>query len=191
MPFQKTSLLNASCWDTRIIPLVTHIACGRILLRWNCGIQLVTNWYRNWANWTKESSILSKKIYRLSRPPVSTFFHKFPQRRRWILNCGEGIAKGIMLLLIDKVMAQQMGKKARELTVRCYDWNSLANRYSAALKETLVYSTRENWISTYRTVRRIGRRKRFDIRSFSPAVLFSHRYCSSSEDRLSCFPAWG
>jgi glycosyltransferase involved in cell wall biosynthesis len=45
----------------------------------------------------------------------------------------EGFAQGINFLLSNKEIAKEMGRRARELVVRSYDWNILARGYEDAL----------------------------------------------------------
>lgn len=54
-----------------------------------------------------------------------------------VKNSPEGFAQGMISLLNDEAMAEDIGKKARELTLRLYDWNNLAKRYQEALGEAL------------------------------------------------------
>lgn len=49
----------------------------------------------------------------------------------------EGFAQGIKFLLRNEDIAKEMGRKARELTVRSYDWNILVWRYEKALRQVL------------------------------------------------------
>ncbi|MBU1486965.1 glycosyltransferase family 4 protein [bacterium] len=49
----------------------------------------------------------------------------------------EEFAAGINSLLNNKIMASEIGQKARDLVVRLYDWDDLARRYQKALEEVL------------------------------------------------------